>query len=74
MKNIVSLNESKKTIHFKNNPETNKNLDEQKVAKTPNFEIKIKKVEKINFENDISKINQLDKTNKKLETDQLKKR
>ena len=72
LKNIVSLNESKKTIHFKNNPETNKNLDEQKVAKTPNFEIKIKKVEKINFENDILKINQLDKTNKKLEIDQLK--
>ena len=72
LKNIVSLNESKKTIHFRNNPETNKNLDDQKVAKTPNFEIKIKKVEKINFENDISKINQLDKTNKKLETEQLK--
>ena len=72
LKNIVSLNESKKTIHFKNNPETNKNLDEQKVAKTPNFEIKIKKVEKINFENDILKVNQLDKTNKKLEIDQLK--
>jgi len=71
LKNIVSLNESKKTIHFKNNPETNKNLDEQKVAKTPNFEIKIKKVEKINLENDILKINQLDKTNKKLEIDQL---
>ena len=72
LKNIVSLNESKKTIHFKNNPETNKNLDEQKVAKTPNFEIKIKKVAKINFENDIPKINPLNKTNKKLETDQLK--
>ena len=72
LKNIVSLNESKKTIHFRNNPETNKNLDEQKVAKTPNFEIKIKKVEKINLENDIPKINQLDKANKKLETEQLK--
>ena len=72
LKNIVSLNESKKTINFRNNPETNKNLDEQKVAKTPNFEIKIKKVEKINFENDIPKINQLDKTNKKLETEQPK--
>ena len=72
LKNILSLDESKKTIHFRNNPETNKNLDDQKVAKTPNFEIKIKKVEKINFENDISKINQLDKINKKLETEQLK--
>ena len=69
LKNIVSLNESKKTIHFKNHPETNKNLDEQKVAKTPNFEIKIKKVEKINFENDTQKINPL---NKKLETEQPK--
>ena len=72
LKNIVSLNESKKTIHFKNNPETNKNLDEQKVAKTPNFEIKIKKVEKINFENDTPKINLLNKINKKLEIDQPK--
>ena len=72
LKNMVSLNENKKTIHFKNNPETNKNLDEKKIAKTPNFEIKIKKVEKINFENDIPKIIQLDKKNKKLETDQLK--
>ena len=72
LKNIVSLNESKKTTHFKNNPETSKNLDEQKVGKTPNFEIKIKKVEKINFENDIPKINQLDKTNKKLEIDHPK--
>ena len=45
----------KKEIHFKNNQEINKNFDEQKVAKTQNLEIKIKKVEKINFENDISK-------------------
>ena len=36
-----------KNNSFQNNPETNKNLDDQKVAKTPNFEIKIKKLKKL---------------------------
>ena len=52
--------------------ETNKNLSDQKGAKIQNLEIKIKKVEKVNFDNDMQKIEPLDNTNKKLETDQLK--
>ena len=69
LKNIVSLNESKKTIHFKNNQEINQNFNELKESKTQNIEIKIKKIDKINVENENPKSNPL---NKKLETEQLK--
>ncbi|MAI28999.1 MAG: hypothetical protein CMP38_02200 [Rickettsiales bacterium] len=72
LKNIVSLNLNKKTPEFKNNPEMNKDLSEQKVFKTQNLEIKIKKIEKNNFENDIKKINIVDKPNKSPEINQLK--
>merc|ERR1711991_741693 len=70
-KNIVSLSESKKGNHFKNNQEISKSFGEEKAPKTQNLEIKIKKVDKINFENDIQKINP-EKINKKLETEQPK--
>ena len=57
LKNIVSLSEGKKGIHFKNNQEINQNFSEEKESKTQNLEIKIKKVDKINVENDIPKVN-----------------
>ena len=57
MKNIVSFSEGKKGIHFKNNQEINQNFSEQKESKTQNIEIKIKKVDKINVENENLKSN-----------------
>ena len=72
LKNVVSLNQTKKSAHFKDNQEINKNLSEQKVVKTQNLEIKIKKVEKLNSEDDIQKINPTNKISKKNEIDQSK--
>ena len=69
LKNIVSLGEGRKGIHFKNNQEINQNFNEPKESKTQNIEIKIKKIDKINVENENPKSNPL---NKKLETEQLK--
>ena len=69
LKNIVSLGEGRKGIHFKNNQEINQNYNEPKESKTQNIEIKIKKIDKINVENENPKSNPL---NKKLETEQLK--
>ena len=72
LKNISFLNVDKKTSQFKTNPEKNNSLDEQNVFKTQNFEIKIKRIEKNNFENEINKINLVDKPNKSPEINQLK--
>ena len=72
LKNVVSLNQNKKSAHFKDNQEINKNVGEQKVVKIQNLEIKIKKIEKLNSEDDIQKINPTSKINKKIEIDQSK--
>ena len=72
LKNVVSLNQTKKSTHFNDNQEINKNVGEQKVVKIQNLEIKIKKIEKLNSEDDIQKINPTSKINKKIEIDQSK--
>ena len=72
LKNLVSLKDNKKEHQIKNNVETNKDFNEQKVFKIQSLEIKVKKVEKINFESEIQKINSPDKTNNNPEIDQLK--
>ena len=72
LKNVVSLNQTEKGAHFKDNQEINKSLSEQKVVKIQNLEIKIKKIEKLNSEDDIQKINPTSKINKKIEIDQSK--
>ena len=72
LKNVVSLNQNKKSAHFKDNQEIDKNLSEQKVVKIQNLEIKIKKIEKLSSEDDIQKINPNSKINKKIEIDQSK--
>ena len=72
LKNVVSLNQTKKNTHFKDNQDINKNFSEQKISKTQNLEIKIKKLEKINFEDDIQKINPISKINKNIEVNQQK--
>ena len=72
LKNIVSLSEGKKGIHFKNNQEINQNFSEDKASNTQNIEIKIKKVDKINVENGTLKSEPLNKINKKIETEQPK--
>ncbi len=72
LKNIVSLKENKKEPQIKNNQEINKDFSEQKVVKTQSLEIKVKKIEKSNFEGEIQKINSPNKTNKNPEIDQHK--
>ena len=38
LKNVVSLNQTKKNTHFKDNQDINKNFSEQKIAKTQKFD------------------------------------
>lgn len=72
LKNNTFLKENKKGFQSKNNIELNKDINEQKEFKTQSLEIKIKKIEKGNFESDIQKITTQNKTNKNPEIVQLK--
>ena len=72
LKNIVPLKDVAKVPKAKNILEINHNFSEQKVAKTQNLEIKIKKIDKINFENNPQEVSPLNKTKKNPEIDQLK--
>ncbi len=72
LKNNIFLKENKKGFQSKNNIEFNKDINEQKEFKTQSLEIKIKKIEKGNFESDIQKITLQNKTNKNPEIAQLK--
>ena len=72
LKNNTFLKENKKGFQSKNNIELNKDINEQKEFKTQSLEIKIKKIEKSNFESDIQKITTQNKTNKNPEIVQLK--